>query len=101
MDALIPCFSSSTTRATSSLYGAHTQPIAYRGEAKEAVGLEPLAECHEHLKVQHANTVLGFRILLGGLPIGFLLIAIVMLRSYQSRLKPTQVMIEPAIMPAD
>ncbi|GHO80293.1 sugar transporter [Ktedonobacter sp. SOSP1-85] len=55
----------------------------------------------EHLKEQHANTILGFRILLGGLPIGFLLIAIVMLRSYQSRLKPTQIMIEPAIMPAD
>ena len=31
----------------SSGYAASTPPLAYRGEAKEAVGIHPLAECHK------------------------------------------------------
>jgi hypothetical protein len=41
MDALVPCFSSSTTMGTESRPRRSSQHIAYRREAKEAVGLLP------------------------------------------------------------
>ena len=49
MDALVPRFSSSTTRGNEPWPRHMAQPLAYRGEAEEAVGLEPLAECHHLL----------------------------------------------------
>lgn len=45
----------------------------------------------DSLAVQHANTILDFRILAGGLPIAFLLLAIFLLTRYNRLLKhPTQ-----------
>lgn len=46
MEALFPCFSSSTTMRTEPEPRSTAQPIAYRGEAEEAVGIHPLAQCH-------------------------------------------------------
>ena len=46
MEALFPCFSSSTTMRTEPEPRSTAQSIAYRGEAEEAVGIHPLAECH-------------------------------------------------------
>jgi hypothetical protein len=46
MDALVPCFSSSTTMCNESEPRSISQHIAYRGEAKEAVAALAPAECH-------------------------------------------------------
>ena len=45
---MFPRFSSSTTVCTESRPRRISQPTAYRREAKEAVGIYPLAECHCH-----------------------------------------------------
>ncbi len=46
MDALVPCFSSSTTMCNESEPRSISQQIAYRGEAKEAVAALAPAQCH-------------------------------------------------------
>jgi hypothetical protein len=55
MEALDPCFSSSTTMGNEPEPRSIAQPIAYRGEAEEAVGIHPLAECHYEFRLLHVQ----------------------------------------------
>src|SRR6266852_3144291 len=59
MEALVSCFSSSTTRGNEAEPRSISQPLAYRGEAKEAVGLEPLAECHSLEIPPHSSDLIA------------------------------------------
>src|ERR1700680_3518472 len=52
MEGLFSCFSSSTTTNTESWPRHISQPVAYRGEAEEAAGMHPPAECHDVLSFQ-------------------------------------------------
>jgi hypothetical protein len=57
MDAPSPRFSSSTTSGTEPRPRRIAPLLAYRGEAKEAVGIYLLAECHYSYEIsEEAST---------------------------------------------
>ncbi len=59
MEVLFSCFSSSTTTNTESWPRHISQPVAYRGEAEEAAGIHPPAECHSFYKAdRQTKTIL-------------------------------------------